>query len=393
MLRSGELPAGSKLVRNGWVISELYKLRKLNIWLPFMSATGHSVINMGTRLDVASGNSYIKEVDGELEIQIVDNTEDPTGTGVDTYGFSMAMLMHGLSFEVRNPKRWANIIRGRGELTAEQAYKDMIPQMVRVYNRAIVPQIIADLLQSNMGTIGIWNDPTGSMNRIEVSDLGWLTLTRLMDVAKTGVGFADVDKQIVPITPIGGDSENPDVEEMYVIFGDNDALRAFKSSSEFAALAQVDIRGHNNMQISDSAGGKLGSFKFVEIPSYSGKHGIGLGENGTFTFKDESKITRAGFRQYDTVSGVWSGQAGFSRANDRISRVVICGANCISFDKGNIPYTEVEYENYKQGSTSAMFADVGGKKLVWEATTQDNAGAKFADCDNYLTVDLLVAGV
>lgn len=392
-LQSGALPVGSKLERNGWVIEQMYKSRQLNMWLPYMSGTGHSVINLGTRLDVESGHSYTKEVDGELEVQIVDNTEDPTGTGTDTYSFSMDMEMHGFSFEVRNPKRWANILRGRGELTAEQAYRDMIPKMISALNRAVIPQIICDLLQSNMGTIGKWNDPTGSMNLISVSDLGWNTLTKLMDVAKTGVGFADVNKQILPITPIGGDISDPSVLPFYTIFGDNDALRAFKESSEFAALANVDVRGHNNMLIQDSAGGKLGLFKFIEVSSYSGIQGAGQGEGGSFTFKDVGKITRAGFRQYDTVAEVWSGQEGFSRANARISRLVICGANCISFDRGNVPYTEVEYENYRQGSTSALFADVGGKKLVWEKETVDNAGAKFAGHDNFITVDYTVPGV
>lgn len=51
-------------------------------------------------------------------------------------------VMYGLSVEVRKPKRWANIIQGR----REQAYKDVIPQMVgEVYHKALVPQIVACL--------------------------------------------------------------------------------------------------------------------------------------------------------------------------------------------------------------------------------------------------------
>lgn len=389
-MRSGELYPDSRLIRDDYIIEGLDQFKTTNPLLPLMGGVG-SPVRVDNGVNKAVGTKYVKEIESELQVKVVHPLDGGVlGTGTPDFTFTQDMMIDRIAFEYPVAKYWAMLIRGRGTSFEDQekASKHVSWKLTRALNRTVYPQLLYDCLQSLRGTYGDWNDdPTVTMNLVTPTDLSRDTLLSIFDIARLGFGFPnDPERRIRQITPIGGVKTDYASEVSYYFLADAEVMRYIKKDPSFSQTATVDVRGNHNMLIRDAINGAFHNIVFIELPTYSGTHQ----ETTPFKKNETEIITDAGLRSYDTINGVWSGHPQFRYGNTRTHRCMLVGADALIFDKAGTPTIEVELGEYKQSARTALFQDLGLKKAVWSAETEDYAGHKFAGSDNMITVDITI---
>lgn len=371
---SGKVAYNSELKRKQWMTGGLIQNSAKSFWAPYKGTDKNSIIVQANTSTADKGHTVVFDFDGNLSGKPVKGNTTAKGTGEQKKKFSDKVVVDDYRYVVDNGTKFDGV--EIGDLSINE-HSDSRNKLADLWVRSS-DQAYFDLGQQG-AEFGI--------------DLGsTFTFDQMLDVEKVvkqGRGFNTTPSGIttrLPLAPFRTQSGKP----IWLIVCDVTLKnKLMKSSGAQQVLRDADIRGNGNALFSGVIG-QIGNFVFVEAPDFFGDTtGTILDSDGYYQYQNTS-VEIPGMRQYDTVNGVWTGQAGFSSASTLKSRALILGATAFQQGMGKMPDYKYEATDFDKFSESAMEIWCGAKNVKLLAENDDYKMAKVAGY-NYGSVFLDVA--
>lgn len=389
---TGVVKADSPLNRRAILKGELVRTAGANPWLPFMGTTFSAVIVLGGSAGAGRGHKVVKDYDGVLEGRVVTGSDTIVGTGENKRKFYNETFMEEYATSVANGTRFDLVNIGVDDPTNNKQHSQSITQLAQVMNSKIIPQQIYDTFP------GLYLVPKATGSSVDtptniVHHTGGAVSIADMEafgaIATNGYGFPDdVDKTIMPLSPQGASPEDvgtPCDNKYYWHIDPDVALLVRQNPLFISTMSEAEGRGLNNRAIS----GKIGTIGgVIDVVVHRLFVGITPATTNGFNSIDQ-RITLPGMRQLDTVTGLWTGQVGFSRGNNRTARTYITGSSSMSYNKGMAPvYGLQESNDFSRKSESAVMWWASMSLITLISEHEDNAGATLADTQGVIIIDV-----
>jgi len=355
---TGKVDIGSDLVRKSWVAEGLIQKSAIAFWAPYKGKTFESIIMTQNDASASKGHTVVFDFDGNLSGRPTKGNKTAKGTGEQKKKFSDKLTVSDYRYVVDNGTKFDGV--NIGDLSINE-HSDSRAKLADLWVRS-EDQAYFDLAQQG-AEFGL-NFAVGSFDLDAVG--------KIEEVVKTGTGFDVTPTGItrrLPLKPFKLQNGEP----IWLFVIDVAIKRAFIKNAG-AVLQTADLRGNDNRLLKGVIG-KIGSFVFVEAQTFFGETEGSIIVNGYYEYENTG-VEVAGLRQYDSINGVWTGEAGFASATT--SRGVVLGAGALQKANGMMPDYKYEATDFGKFSESCLETWCAAKPSKLIAENSDYADGKVA---------------
>jgi len=334
---TGKVAYDSDIKRKAWMSEGLIQKSATSFWAPYKGKTFDSVIVVKNEISADKGHTIVFDFDGNLSGKPVKGNKTAKGTGEQKKKFSDKVVVSDYRYVVDNGTAFDGV--DIGDLTIN-SHVDSRRKLADLWVRS-EDQAYFDLAQQG-AEFGLTFD---------AADFNLDALGTIETAIKTGIGYTTsplASGRRIPLTPFKTSSGEP----VWLLMGDSHAKRAFLNTAGAGnALTSADIRGNDNRVIKGVIG-KIGSFVFIEAPSFFGETEGSILTDEYYEYENTG-VEFCGLRQKDGA-GRWTGEKDFDYDDIVISRCIVLGAGAIQKGNGKMPDYKYEDTDFGKFSESAL---------------------------------------
>lgn len=371
----------SDLQRRKWTREGLVQKAAQSFWNAFTGTTRDSIVVQSSNENAAEGHTVVFDFDGNLAGKAIKGKDTAFGKGEAKKKFSDKLTVERYRLVVDNGDKFDGVSIGDLNINEHADSRSRLGDLfVRWKDQA--------LFDTGQGTLR--TNTSGVQAATHTIDLGntldYGTLLDIERILKTSNGFTTGGIRR-PLQPFRVEGQEP--VWLFLV----DSAMATKLRQDQAGYQTImrsgDVRGNNNRNISGVIG-KVGPLLIVEASQFFGETSgstLGWGLNDT-------SVELPGLRQYDSVTKVWTGQAGFDyQSTNLTSRGLLLGAGAMQIAFGKQPdYRWQESPDFGIKSESALEVWLETAKTKLKDENGDYAAAKVTDIDyGVIAVDVKVS--
>lgn len=368
---TGVVALNSDLQRKKWLRQGLLQASSNSFWSAYTSMSKDSIVYQVNNESASSGHTVVFDFDGNLSGRAIPGKQQAYGNGEQKRKFSDRITVERYRLVVDNGDKFdaTNV----GDLSIAQ-HEDSRAKLADLFIR-FKDQALFDTAQGYLNAA----TPTHSI-QIDAS-ITRLSYTNLVDIERTlrtgqgymtgAFGSITAAPRRAPLQPY----RLKDGRSIWLMIIDPDTAANLKGNTATGGIMTLattaDLRGDGN-RVFKGLLGRVGQLVIVEAEVF-----FGASINNTLA---GSEIEIAGMRQYNAVTGLWSGEAGFTTPT--YSRNLILGAGAMQMAFGKQPdYKWQPSSDFGIKSESAVEFWMNSKKVNMTAENLDYKAAQRANID------------
>jgi len=279
--QTGKLPITSKLIRNKWMKEGLVQEQSQSFWAPLKGKTLDAVIVQQQTSTADAGHTIVVDYDGNYAGAARKGKEKAYGFGGVKLKFSDKLTAERLRYPINNGDKFDGV--EIGDLSINE-HTDSRSKLADNWVRQ-EDQFFFDIGQGYLNGkkpthAYLPNGKTASKTLAAGDVLTYDELIKMETAEKTGKGWS-IGGNRRPMKPYQGTGvnggANPAPVFLHILTAGQ--MASLKLDTKFQTIvSQADVRGRNNMLLSNIAG-RIGNSIYMEAPAYHGYEDV-VGDNG-----------------------------------------------------------------------------------------------------------------